>query len=164
MTTISISLLKATGLPKQAISPFLKLAESSSVLLIIKTWLLSPNKYPTFWQQFYAYGQPIQSIKNRGSLGIALLVNPSYLFSVQYIPLRHSLLTKYTLSFVISKHLFHCLYLLPSLSHTEILQHPRFTTLGYNQYYIHNYLRRPQCKTRTYHWRYYSYSPRTNII
>ena len=120
MTTISISLFNATGLPRQAISPLLKLAESSSVLLITETWLLSPNKYPTSWQQFHTYGQPIQSVKNRGSLGIALLVNPSCPFSVQYIPPRHSLLAKYTLSFVISKHLVHCLYLPPSLSHTEI--------------------------------------------
>ena len=82
MTTISISLFNATGLPRQAISLFLKLAESSSVLLITETWLLSPNKYPTSWQQFHTYGQPNQSIKNRGSPGIALLVNPSCPFSV----------------------------------------------------------------------------------
>ncbi|KAG1494654.1 hypothetical protein G6F54_007726 [Rhizopus delemar] len=100
---------------KAAVAP-----ESSSVLLITESWLLSPNRYPTSWQQFHTYGQPIQSIKNRGSLGIALLVNPSCPFSVQHIPPRHTLLAKYTLSFIIAKYLVHCLYLPPSLSHTEV--------------------------------------------
>ncbi|KAG1442210.1 hypothetical protein G6F55_013032 [Rhizopus delemar] len=120
MSTVSISLFNATGLPKQAISPILKLAESSSVLLITESWLLPPNKYPTSWKQFHTYGQPIQSFKHRGSLGIALLINPLTSATVQHIPHKNPLLAKYTLSFIISKILVHCLYLPPSLSHTEV--------------------------------------------
>jgi hypothetical protein len=104
--------------PTQQMSS-LKLAESSSVLLITETWLLSPNKYPTSWQHFHTYGQPIQSIRSRGSLGIALLVNPSCPFSVQRIPLSHTLLDTYALSFIISNDLAHCLYIPSFLSHAE---------------------------------------------
>ncbi|PHZ15990.1 uncharacterized protein RHIMIDRAFT_288893 [Rhizopus microsporus ATCC 52813] len=56
---------------------------------------------------------------NRGSLGIALLVNPSNPFPVQHIPHKNDILAKYALSFTISKYLVHCLYLPPSLPHAE---------------------------------------------
>ncbi|KAG1039634.1 hypothetical protein G6F43_012459 [Rhizopus delemar] len=117
MTTMSIALFNATGLPKQAISAILKLAESSSILLITETWLLHPNRYPTSWKQFHTYGQPSG---NRGSLGITLLINPSNPFPVQHIPHSDPLLAKYTLSFTISKLLIHCLYLPPSLSRADV--------------------------------------------
>lgn len=120
MRTLSLSLFNATGLPKQAISPILKHVESSSALLITETWLLSPNRYPTPWQQFHTYGQPINSSNHRGSLGIALLVNPISPYTVHHIQHNHPLLAKYTLSFTIAKILVHCLYLSPSLSHSEV--------------------------------------------
>ena len=45
MNQLNIMLFNATGLPKQALSPILSLAKHLSVLLIVETWLLSPNRY-----------------------------------------------------------------------------------------------------------------------
>lgn len=120
MSTISISLFNAIGLPKQAISLALKIALTSSILLITEFWPLSPNSYPTSWKQFYTYGQLIHSFNNRGSFGIALLINPSNPSPFQHIPHNEPLLAKYTLLFIFSKLLVYCLYLPPSLFHTDM--------------------------------------------
>lgn len=103
MSTISISLFNAIGLPKQAISPALKIAQTSSIHLITEFWPLSPNSYPTSWIHFYAYGQLIHSFNNRGSFGIVLLINPSNPSPIQHIPHNEPLLAKYTLSFIFFK-------------------------------------------------------------
>lgn len=68
----------------------------------------------------HTYGQPIHFSSNRGSLSIALLVNPITKYTVHHIQHSHPLLAKYTLSFTIAKMLVHCLYLPPSLSHAEV--------------------------------------------
>ena len=132
---MSITLFNATGLPKQAIYPILQIAEQASLLFITETWLLTPNKYPTTWKQFHTYGQPINSThqRNRGHLGIALLVNPTFKQHVYHIQHENPLLAKYTLSVVISsKILIHCLYIPPHLDDTELSEILEMLPLSYN--------------------------------
>lgn len=52
MTTMSISMFNAFGLPKQDIYPILKLAESSSILLITETWLIPKLNTPRLGGNF----------------------------------------------------------------------------------------------------------------
>ena len=97
MTNISVTLFNATGLPKQAIYPILKIAENSSLLYITETWLLAPNKYLTTWKQSHTYGQPINSIhyRNRDHPSIALLINPTFKQHIYHIQHENPTLAKY---------------------------------------------------------------------
>ena len=135
MTNISVTLFNATGLPKQAIFPILKIAENSSLLFIIETWLLPPNKYLTTWKQFHTYGQPINLThhRNRGHLDIALLVNPTFKQHIYHIQHENPTLAKYTLSVVISaKILIHCLYIPPNLDDNDLSEILELLPLSYN--------------------------------
>ncbi|KAG1148871.1 hypothetical protein G6F37_000549 [Rhizopus arrhizus] len=77
MSSLRIFLFNATGLPKQAISLILQLSQDSDLLFITETWLLSPNRYLTTWSQYHTYGIPTNSYNShRGTLGLAVLVNP----------------------------------------------------------------------------------------
>ena len=122
MSSLRISLFNATGLPKQAISPILQLSQNSDLLFVTETWLLSPNRYPTTWHQYHTYGSPTNSYNiHRGTLGLALLVNPTCKLPIYHISHEHPLLAKYSLSIILSsKILIHCLYLPPSLE-TEVI-------------------------------------------
>ncbi|KAG1298434.1 hypothetical protein G6F66_001737 [Rhizopus arrhizus] len=115
-------LFNATGLPKQAISPILSLAEHSSVLLIVETWLLSPNRYPTHWKQYHTYGIKTHPLATKGSQGISLLVNPACQFHVHHLPNDDSQLSQYKLSFTIKDVLIHCVYFPPSLDNQTIAE------------------------------------------
>lgn len=123
MSSLRISLFNATGLPRQAISPLLQFSQDSDLLFITETWLLSPNKYPSSWTQYHTYGLPANSFNvHRGTLGLALLVNPECNLPVYQLTHEHPLLAKYSLSIILSKKiLIHCLYLPPSLD-TEAIQ------------------------------------------
>lgn len=124
MSSLRISLFNATGLPKQAISPILQLSHNSDLLFVTETWLLSPNRYPTTWSQYHTYGLPTNSYNvHRGTLGLALLVNPNCKLPIYQLSHEHPLLAKYSLSIVLSsKILIHCLYLPPSLETDDVSQ------------------------------------------
>ena len=135
MNRLSISLFNATGLPKQVIYPILNVATDSSLLFLTETWLLAPTKYPTSWKQFHTYGSPINSSynKNRGHLGISLLVNPLFKSHIYHIHHENPLLAKYTLSVVISsKVLIHCLYIPPNLGDNELSEILEQLPLNFN--------------------------------
>jgi hypothetical protein len=119
MNTITITLFNATGLPKHTITPILEAAQSTTVLLITETWLLSSARYPTNWKQFHTYGIPVEYYNNRGAQGICLLINPNCKHHIHYLSPPDSPLPQYQLSFTIADTLVHCLYLPPSLdNHT----------------------------------------------
>ncbi|KAG1058211.1 hypothetical protein G6F42_028772 [Rhizopus arrhizus] len=113
MSSLRISLFNATGLPKQAISPILQLSQTSDLLFITETWLLSPNRCPTTWSRYHTYGLPANSYNaHRGILGLALLMNPKCKLPIYHVHNEHPLLAKYSLSIILcSKILIHCLYL-----------------------------------------------------
>ncbi|KAG1572131.1 hypothetical protein G6F47_013622 [Rhizopus delemar] len=123
MSPITITLFNATGLAKQAISPILHLAQSSSVLLITETWLLPPNKYPTHWKQFHTYGIKLQPLATKGHQGISLLINPTCPYHVHHLPNDDDMsISQYKLSFIIADTLVHCVYLPPSLDNQVVSQ------------------------------------------
>lgn len=121
MNTITITIFNAIGLPKHAITPILEAAQSTSLLLITETWLLSPARYPTNWKQFHTYGIPVEYYNNRSSQGICLLVNPNCKHHIHYLSPPDSPLIQYQLSFTIADTLVHCLYLPPSLDNHTVL-------------------------------------------
>ncbi|KAG1424190.1 hypothetical protein G6F58_002501 [Rhizopus delemar] len=120
MSTIKISLFNATSLARQAFSPILNIVQSSSVLLVTETWLLSPLKYPTHWKQFHTYGVKTQPLATKGHQGICLLVNPNCNYHVHHLAQQESPLSQYKLSFTIANILVHCLYLPPHLNNQTV--------------------------------------------
>ncbi|KAG1225571.1 hypothetical protein G6F63_008289 [Rhizopus arrhizus] len=122
MRPINITLFSATGLAKQAISPILHLAQSSSVLLITETWLLPPNKYRTHWKQFHTYGIKTQPLATKGHQGISLLINPICPYHVHHLPNDNTSVSQYKLSFISADTLVHCVYLPPSLNNQVVNQ------------------------------------------
>jgi hypothetical protein len=117
MSRLTISLFNATGMPKQSIYPILQLAQNSDILFLTETWLLSPTRFKSTWKEYHTYGLPLTTSRGRqGHLGLALLVNPRCDFPVCQIEHSHPLLTKYTLSIVLSSTvLIHCIYIPPEL-------------------------------------------------
>ena len=119
---LKITLFNATGMPKQSISPILELSQDSDLLFLTETWLLSPTRYKTTWSEYHTYGLPLNSSRgHRGHLGLALLVNPQSNLSISQITHSHPLLSKYSLSIIISNRiLIYCLYLPPNLGIDEV--------------------------------------------
>ncbi|KAG1048746.1 hypothetical protein G6F43_008882 [Rhizopus delemar] len=109
-------------MPKQSISPILELSQDSDLLFLTETWLLSPTRYKTTWSEYHTYGLPINSSRGRrGHLGLATLVNPQSNLSIYQITHSHPLLSKYSLSIIISNHiLIHFLYLPSNLGIDEV--------------------------------------------
>ncbi|KAI8327973.1 hypothetical protein BC941DRAFT_364263 [Chlamydoabsidia padenii] len=120
MDPTTISLININGLNKQAISPLLAYATNSSLLLLTETWLQSPQKLNTNWQQFHTYG-----IKSPGSyvgkMGISLLIDPSCHHLVHHIQHLDNTMKDFVLSFTFANTLIHCVYLPPSLSPIDAL-------------------------------------------
>ncbi|OAD67599.1 hypothetical protein PHYBLDRAFT_173933 [Phycomyces blakesleeanus NRRL 1555(-)] len=79
-------------------------------------WLLSPNRYPTSWQQYHTYGQSVPNA-SRGCMGISLLVNPSFPYPISIVPSS----SPYVLSCIVFDFLIHCIYLPPSLSDDDAI-------------------------------------------
>jgi hypothetical protein len=115
MSTIKISLFNATGLTRQVLSSIHKLVQSSSVLLVTKTWLLSPFKYPTHWKQFHMYSIKTQLLATKGHQGVCLLINTKCNYHAHHLTQQETILSQYKLSFTISNILMYCLYLPPHI-------------------------------------------------
>ncbi|KAG1052341.1 hypothetical protein G6F43_005514 [Rhizopus delemar] len=109
-------------LAKQAISPILHLAQSSSVLLITEAWHLPSNKYPTHWKKFHTYGIKLQPLATKGHQGISLLINPTCPHHVHHLPNDDMSISQYKLSFIIADTLIHCVYLPHSLDNQVVSQ------------------------------------------
>ncbi|KAI9003537.1 hypothetical protein CLU79DRAFT_806803 [Phycomyces nitens] len=116
MNPVTISLWNANGLAKQTLPSILHYASSSSLLFITETWLLSPHRYSTSWQQYHTYGQSVPNA-SRGCMGISLLVNPSFPYPISVLPST----SPYVLSCIVFDCLIHCLYLPPSLSDIDAI-------------------------------------------
>lgn len=68
--TMNIALWNATGLNKHAIDSVLTYTQTASILFITETWVSSPHKYPTRWQQFHVYGKPRSNLRHIGQMGM----------------------------------------------------------------------------------------------
>ncbi|OAD67597.1 hypothetical protein PHYBLDRAFT_173931 [Phycomyces blakesleeanus NRRL 1555(-)] len=116
MNPVTITLWNANGLAKQTIPTILSYAPLTSLLFITETWLLSPHRYPTSWQQYHTYGQSVPNA-SRGCMGISLLVNPSFPYPISIVPSS----SPYVLSCIVFDCLIHCIYLPPSLSNDDAI-------------------------------------------
>lgn len=56
MNQLNVMLFNATGLPKQAKSSILSIAEHSSVLLMVETWFYYQIDTPTHWKRYHTDG------------------------------------------------------------------------------------------------------------
>ncbi|KAG1440974.1 hypothetical protein G6F56_011686 [Rhizopus delemar] len=113
---LNLTLWNANGCNRYTVDQTTNSLLSSSLLFITETWLLSPLRLMTSWQQYHTYGQPLEG-QSRGQMGISLLVNPDCPYPVTHFPSS----SPYVLSCQVSTLLVHCVYLPPSLSDLEAM-------------------------------------------
>lgn len=109
--SLSLSLWNANGLRVTTIQDSLSHVLNSDIFFITETWLTPPMVIPTDWTQYHIYGSKVAKANNRGSGGVAALVNPHCRYPVSQLPSPNS----YTLSLKIGALRVHCVYLPPSL-------------------------------------------------
>ncbi|KAG1441132.1 hypothetical protein G6F56_011619 [Rhizopus delemar] len=114
---INITLWNSNGCNRYTVDQTIKALSTSSILFITETWLISPLRLITPWQQFHTYGLPVEG-SHRGQMGISLLVNPDCPYPVTHFPSS----SPYVLTCQISTLLIHCVYLPPALSDLEALE------------------------------------------
>lgn len=115
--TLTITIFNATCISKYSVDSILTYAEHSSLLFLVETWLLPPNRLLTNWRQFHTYGEPrADNYTWIGRMGISLLVPPDFTCPVHILPDTNPQFSKYHLSCIVADTLIHCLYLPPSLS------------------------------------------------
>ncbi|KAI9272951.1 Endonuclease/exonuclease/phosphatase [Phascolomyces articulosus] len=120
---ITLTIFNTTGLNREAIDPLLTYTPHSDLLFLIETWLISPNRYYTNWQQHHVYGTRNNRHRSYpGQLGISLLINPKCKFHVHFIPDTSSPYSLYHLTCTVANTLIHCLYLPPSISNDLVLE------------------------------------------
>ena len=85
-TEIVLTLFNTTGIKKQAIDSIISYIPYTSLLFLIETWLLSPNRFYTHCDQHHVYGERASITSSRGHLGISLLINPSFAYHVHVLP------------------------------------------------------------------------------
>ncbi|OAD78078.1 hypothetical protein PHYBLDRAFT_68420 [Phycomyces blakesleeanus NRRL 1555(-)] len=112
----NFGLWNANRLQPRAIKDVLNHCQSLYMLLITKTWLLSPAHLPTSWSQYHLYGSCVAG-NYRGSKGVSLLVFPSCPYAVTQIPMPNN----YALAVKIGTLQLICLYLPPSMPTHEAL-------------------------------------------
>ena len=108
------------GLHQTSLSDVLSHCHSFTILFITETKLLSPTRLFNLnnWTQFHQYGKPVYVNPNysRGSQGIVALVNPDCPVEVTHLLSPNP----YTLSLQFGTLRISCLYLPPSLPHTQV--------------------------------------------
>jgi hypothetical protein len=114
---LNLTIWNANGLVRQAISTVTDALATSDLIFITETWLLSPNRYPTNWQQYHTYGVPALGGGHRGQMGISLLVNPAFRYPITPLPSS----SNFVFACQVSSLLIYCLYLPPSLSDDEFM-------------------------------------------
>ena len=75
LNSFTMTLWNANGCNRYTVDQTTNALFTSSLLLITETWLLSPLRLMTSWQQYHTYGIPLEG-QSRGQMGISLLVNP----------------------------------------------------------------------------------------
>ncbi|KAG1444316.1 hypothetical protein G6F56_010350 [Rhizopus delemar] len=113
---LNITIWNANGCNRYTVDQTTNALLSSSLLFITETWLLSPLRLMTSWQQYHTYGQQLEG-QSRGQMGVSLLVNPDCPYPVTHFPSS----SPYVLSCQVSSLLVHCVYLPPSLSDLEAM-------------------------------------------
>ncbi|KAI7851204.1 hypothetical protein BDC45DRAFT_445848 [Circinella umbellata] len=116
---ITLTIFNTTGLHRQGINMILHHIPSTHLLFLVETWLLTPNRYYTSWQQYHVYGKRPMPTAKRGHLGISLLVNPQCPFYVHFLPNTSSTFPFYHLSCIVANTLIHCVYLPPTDTFTD---------------------------------------------
>ncbi|KAG1441745.1 hypothetical protein G6F55_013161 [Rhizopus delemar] len=114
---LTMTLWNANGCNRYTVDQTTNSLLTSSLIFITETWLLSPLRLMTLWQQYHTYGIPLEG-QSRGQMGISLLVNPDCPYPVTHFPSDNP----YVLSCQVSTLLVHCVYLPPSLSDIEAME------------------------------------------
>jgi exonuclease III len=109
--SFSLSLWNANGLRVTTIQDSLSHILYSDIFFITETWLTPPMLIPTNWTQYHTYGTEVANANNRGSGGVAALVNPRCPYPVTQLPSPNN----HTLSLKIGALRVYCVYLPPSL-------------------------------------------------
>jgi hypothetical protein len=114
---MNIGLFNARGLSANAIDDLLSYCQEFVLLFITETWLLPKQPdFPTHWRQHHC--QAIEPEGNfRGSAGICLLVNPSFPYTVDFLPSS----SHYLLLASVGNLTLACTYLLPDWTFPECL-------------------------------------------
>jgi hypothetical protein len=84
---------------------------NSDIFFITDTWLTPPMLIPTNWTQYHIYGTKVINANNRGSGGVAALINPRCPYPVTQLPSPNN----HTLSLKIGALRVYCVYLPLSL-------------------------------------------------
>lgn len=113
---LTIGLWNANGLQATAIDDVLQHSHSFDILFITETWLLSPSRLPTTWQQLHNYGSPVAG-NFRGSLGMTTLISPSCTLPISPLPTSN----QYMMTFRIGTLQLVCCYFPPSLPDDRFL-------------------------------------------
>ncbi|KAG2225960.1 hypothetical protein INT45_006656 [Circinella minor] len=116
---ITLTIFNTTGLHRQGTNMILPHIPSTHLLFLVETWLLTPNRYYTSWQQYHVYGKRPTPTSKRGHLGISLLINPQCPFYVHFLPNTSSTFPLYHLSCIVANTLIHCVYLPPNDTFTD---------------------------------------------
>ncbi|KAG1535134.1 hypothetical protein G6F49_013236 [Rhizopus delemar] len=101
---LTMTLWNANGCNRYTVDQTTNSLLTSSLILITETWLLSPLRLMTTWQQYHTYGIPLEG-QSRGQMGISLLVNPDCPYPVTHFPSDNP----YVLSCQVSTLLVHCM-------------------------------------------------------
>ena len=111
----TIGLWNANGLQATAIDDVLQHCTTFDLLFITETWLLSPTRIPTTWQQHHLYGTPVRG-SYRGANGVTALISPSSPFT--FTPI--SIPNRFSLGVIMGDTTIICLYIPPSLPIAEV--------------------------------------------
>ncbi|KAG1458102.1 hypothetical protein G6F56_006469 [Rhizopus delemar] len=121
---ITMTIWNAGGCGRLDIDQVTKTMPMTDLLFVTETWLLSPLRLISKWNQFHTYALPVDNTF-RGQMGISLLVHPDCPYTVTHFPS----LSPYVLSCQVSNLLIHCVYLPPALSDTDALDIIHFLPL-----------------------------------
>lgn len=119
-----MTIWNAGGCGRLDIDQVTKTMPMTDLLFVTETWLLSPLRLISKWNQFHTYALPVDNTF-RGQMGISLLVHPDCPYTVTHFPS----LSPYVLSCQVSNLLIHCVYLPPALSDTDALDIIHFLPL-----------------------------------
>ncbi|KAI8050677.1 hypothetical protein BDF21DRAFT_350955 [Thamnidium elegans] len=111
-----IGLFNANGLTYEAIDNIINyLPLHTNILFITETWLLSPRRLNTDWEQQNTYGTKRLN-SYTGQDGLSYIVHPGFPFPVIPIINNNPQHNKYTISCRIQNLIIHCFYLPPRVS------------------------------------------------
>ncbi|CEP07120.1 hypothetical protein [Parasitella parasitica] len=111
--SLGITLWNAQGITSETMdSIFENLPMPTDIFFITETWLLPQRSLPTTWTQIHNFGIGVDRAR-RGQLGISLLINPSFPYTVLSLPIFED--SNYILPCQCQNYLIICTYLPPAL-------------------------------------------------